>query len=112
MRLLEEMAVFAKVGELGSISGAARILGLPKSSVSRAVSKLETAFGARLVERTTRRVTLTEIGLGLHGHCQKLVMEAQNAEAEIAAYQGHPSGRLRVAVPYSISQVILKPHIP
>jgi DNA-binding transcriptional LysR family regulator len=105
------MAVFAKVGELGSISGAARVLELPKSSVSRAVSKLESAFGARLVERTTRRVTLTEIGHGLHAHCQKLVLEAKNAEAEIAAYQGHPSGRLRVASPHSISQVILKSHV-
>lgn len=112
MRLLPEMAIFAKVGELGSISGAARVLQLPKSSVSRAVSKLEASFGARLVERTTRRVTLTEVGRGLHGHCQKLVTEAENAEAEIAAHQGHPSGRLRVASPNSISQVILRPNIP
>jgi DNA-binding transcriptional LysR family regulator len=112
MRHLEEMAVFAKVGELGSISGAARALGLPKSSVSRAVAKLESAFGARLVERTTRRVSMTEIGRSLHAHCQKMVLEAENAEAEIAAYQGHPSGRLRVSAPQSISQVILKAHIP
>ena len=106
------MAVFAKVGELGSISGAARALGLPKSSVSRAVAKLESAFAARLVERTTRRVTLTEIGRSLHAHCQKMVVEAENAEAEIAAYQGHPSGRLRVSAPYSISHIILKTHVP
>jgi len=112
MRLLAEMAIFAKVGELGSISGAARILELPKSSVSLAVSKLEAAFGARLVERTTRRLTLTEIGLGLHAHCQKLVIEAENAEAEIAAHQGHPSGRLRVSSPHSVSHFILKSHIP
>jgi len=110
-RYLEEMAIFAKVGELGSISGAARALGLPKSSVSRAVSKLEAAFSARLIERTTRRVTLTEIGRGLHGHCLKMVAEAENAEAEIAAYQGHPSGRLRVSSPSSISHVVLKSHL-
>jgi len=112
MRHLEEMAVFAKVGELGSISAAARALGLPKSNVSRAVSKLESAFSARLVERTTRKVTLTEIGRALHAHCLNLVAEAHNAEAEIAAYQGHPSGRLRVAAPYSIGHVVLKPSIP
>lgn len=112
MRLLPEMAIFAKVGELASISAAARVLGLPKSSVSRAVSKLEAAFEARLVERSTRRLTLTEIGLGLLAHCQKLVIEAENAEAEIAAYQGHPSGRLRIASPSSIGQLILKANIP
>jgi DNA-binding transcriptional LysR family regulator len=112
VRHLEEMAIFAKVGELGSISGAARALRLPKSSVSRAVSKLEAAFAARLVERTTRRVTLTEIGRSLHGHCLKMVSEAENAEAEIAAYQGHPSGRLRVSSPSSIGHVILKANLP
>jgi DNA-binding transcriptional LysR family regulator len=108
---LGEMAVFAKVGELGSISGAARALGLPKSSVSRAVAKLEAAFAARLVERSTRRLALTEIGRALHEHCQKMVAEARNAEAEIAAYQGHPSGLLRVASPNTIGRQILGPNI-
>ena len=112
IRYLEEMAVFAKVGELGSISGAARSLGLPKSSVSRAVAKLESAFAARLIERTTRRVSLTEIGRSLHAHCLKMVTEAENAEAEIAAYQGHPSGRLRISAPPAISHMILKPFVP
>ena len=112
MRHLEEMAVFAKVGDLGSMSGAARALGLPKSSVSRAVAKLETAYAARLVERTTRKVTLTEIGRALHAHCSRMVEEVANAEAEIAAYQGTPSGRLRVAAPYSLGHVILKRNMP
>jgi DNA-binding transcriptional LysR family regulator len=111
MRHLEEMAVFAKVGELGSISGAARALSLPKSSVSRAVARLEAAYKARLVERTTRKVTLTEIGEALHAHCRAMVAEAENAEAEIAAYQGHPSGLLRVAAPTTIGRNILGPHI-
>ncbi|HEX8401893.1 MAG TPA: LysR family transcriptional regulator [Allosphingosinicella sp.] len=111
-RNLEEMAVFAKVGELGSISGAARALGLPKSSVSRAVAKLERTFEARLVERTTRRLNLTEIGRALHAHCQKMVAEVRNAEAEIAAYQGHPSGLLRVASPNTIGRQVLGPNIP
>lgn len=106
------MAVFAAVGDLGSISAAARTLGMPKSSVSRAVARLEEAFQARLVHRTTRRVALTEIGAALHAHCRNMVGEAQNAEAEIAAYQGHPSGRLRVASPYSIGHLILRDNVP
>jgi DNA-binding transcriptional LysR family regulator len=111
MRHLEEMAIFARVGDLGSISGAARALGLPKSSVSRAVARLESAYAARLVERTTRKVTLTEIGQALHAHCRRMVAEADNAEAEIAAYQGHPSGRLRVSAPYAIGHLILRDHV-
>lgn len=112
LTLLSEMAIFAAVGDLQSISAAARHLRTPKSSVSRAVARLESAFAARLVERTTRRITLTEIGRALHAHCKKMVSEAENAEAEIAAYQGHPSGRLRVSAPYSIGHMILKEHIP
>lgn len=112
MRLLEEMAIFAKVGETGTISGAARALGLPKSTVSRAVAKLEASFSARLVERSTRSVTLTEIGRALHAHCLNLVAEAENAEAEVAAHQGHPSGRLRVAAPHSLGHVVLRPYLP
>ena len=111
VRHLEEMAVFAKVGDLGSISGAARALGLPKSSVSRAVTRLEAAFAARLIERTTRRISLTEIGEALHAHCRRMVAEAESAEAEIAAYQGTPSGLLRVAAPNTIGRNILGPHI-
>jgi len=111
VRNLEEMAIFAKVGDLGSISGAARALGLPKSSVSRAVARLEIAFAARLVERSTRRVSLTEIGRALHAHCRAMAAEAENAAAEIAAYQGHPSGLLRVASPTTVGRNILGPHL-
>ena len=110
-RNLEEMAVFAKVGDLESISGAARALGLPKSTVSRAVARLEAAYKARLVERTTRKVALTEIGRALHAHCRRMVSEVDNAEAEIAAYQGHPSGRLTVASPAVIGYAVLRPHL-
>jgi DNA-binding transcriptional LysR family regulator len=112
LRHLEEMAIFAKVGELGSVSAAGRALKLPKSTVSRAVSKLEAVFAARLVERTTRGLNLTELGRALHAHCRNLVSEAQNAEAEIAAYQGNPRGRLRVAAPYALGHMVLKNSLP
>jgi DNA-binding transcriptional LysR family regulator len=112
VRNLEEMAIFARVGDLGSISGAARALGLPKSSVSRAVARLETGFAARLVERSTRQVRLTEIGRALHAHCRAMVAEAENAAAEIAAYQGHPSGLLRIAAPATVGRNILGPQLP
>jgi DNA-binding transcriptional LysR family regulator len=106
------MAIFAKVGELESMSAAARALALPKSTVSRAVARLESVYGARLVERTTRRLSLTEIGRSFHGHCLKMVAELDNAEAEIAAYQGHPSGQLRIAVPHSLGRHVVGPNMP
>jgi DNA-binding transcriptional LysR family regulator len=112
LRNLQEMAVFARVGQLGSISGAARALGMPKSSVSRAVSRLEQAYGARLIERTTRQVSLTEIGRALHAHCLRMVAEAEEADAEIAAYQGNPSGRLRVAMPTAVGYQMLGSALP
>lgn len=112
MRHLEEMAIFAKVGELGSMSATARALGLPKSTVSRAVARLEGAYQARLIERTTRRLTLTEIGRSFHLHCVAMVAELENAEAEIAAYQGHPSGLLRVAAPHSLGRHVVGPNMP
>jgi DNA-binding transcriptional LysR family regulator len=112
MKHLQEMAIFARVGSLGSISGAARALGLPKSSVSRAVSRLEQAYGARLVERTTRQVSLTEIGRALHVHCLRMVAEVDDADAEIAAYQGHPTGLLRVAMPNAVGQQLLGSTLP
>jgi DNA-binding transcriptional LysR family regulator len=111
VRHLEEMAVFAKVGDVLSISGAARALGLPKSSVSRAVARLEASYEARLIERTTRSLRLTEIGAALHEHCRAMVAEADNAEAEIAAYQGHPSGLLRIAAPTTVGRNILGPQL-
>jgi DNA-binding transcriptional LysR family regulator len=111
LRHLQEMAIFAKVGELASISAAARALGLPKSTVSRAVAKLEAGFSARLVERTTRKLALTEIGRAFHEHCLSLVAEAENAEAEVAAYQGTPSGLLRIASPNMIGRHIVGPFL-
>jgi DNA-binding transcriptional LysR family regulator len=112
MRQLADLATFAKVGALGSISAAGRALEMPKSSVSRAVTRLEKAYGARLIERTTRAVVLTEIGRRLHGHCLAMVDEVANAEAEVAAYQGHPAGLLKVAVHYTIGRHVIGPNLP
>lgn len=112
MRHLADLATFAKVGELGSISAAGRALDMPKSSVSRAVTRLEKAYGARIIERTTRAVVLTEIGQRLHGHCLAMVDEVANAEAEVAAYQGHPAGLLKVAAQYTIGRHVIGPNVP
>jgi LysR family transcriptional regulator, transcriptional activator for aaeXAB operon len=96
MQRIDAFAIFAKVGELGSISGAARALGIPKANVSRAVAKLETDYKVALIERTTRRVVLTEIGRKLHNRCDRLLAEVEATDAEIAAFRGDPAGKLRI----------------
>src|SRR5689334_11177483 len=96
MNRIEALTVFAKVAELGSISGAAQALRLPKASVSRAVTGLESDYGVSLVERSTRGIALTEAGQKLQKSCERLLKEMEAVEVEMANYRGEPSGRLRV----------------
>lgn len=107
MQHVETFAIFAKVGELGSISGAARALGMPKANVSRAVSRLEAAYKVSLIDRTTRRVRLTEVGQTFQARCLRVLEEMDEAEAELAAHRGHPSGVLRVGCPGDVGRDLL-----
>jgi DNA-binding transcriptional LysR family regulator len=107
---LNAFIIFAKVGELGSISAAARALGLPKVKVSRAVSGLEANYNVKLIVRTTRSVTLTEVGQTLHARCLSVREEVQEAEAEVAAHRGQPAGTLRIGCPGDIAPG-LTPHL-
>lgn len=83
---------------------------MPKANVSRAVARLETDYGVALVERTTRRILLTEIGKKLHERCYRLLAEIEAANAEIANYRGEPSGTLRIGCPSSVA-VNIAPHL-
>ena len=74
---LSGMAVFAQVVEAQSFTGAARRLGLSKAAVSKQVSKLEERLGARLLNRTTRRLSLTEVGAAFYERCARIVAEAE-----------------------------------
>ncbi|OYU93365.1 MAG: LysR family transcriptional regulator [Burkholderiales bacterium PBB5] len=103
MEHLNAFIIFAKVGELGSISAAARALGLPKVRVSRAVSGLEAVYKVKLLDRTTRSVTLTEVGRTLHARCLHVREEVEEAEAEVAAHRGQPAGTLRIGCPGDIA---------
>lgn len=94
-----EIAIFAKVVQAGSFIGAARELGLPKSTVSRKVNQLEERLGARLLQRTTRTLSLTEVGRIYFQHAARLVAEAEDAELSVARLQEVPRGLLRVAAP-------------
>jgi DNA-binding transcriptional LysR family regulator len=97
---LAGMNVFARVVEAKSFSAAAERLGLSKSLVSRHVSALEASLGAKLLNRSTRRLSLTEAGSVFYGHCARIVQEAELAEESLALTQSEPAGVVKVtAVP-------------
>ena len=108
-RDLNDTLVFAKVVERGSFTDAAKVLGLPKTTVSRKVSELEARLGARLLNRTTRRLGLTEAGAVYHGHSLRIAQELDDAEQAVHQLQGSPCGWLRISAPYSIGILWIAP---
>lgn len=93
---LTAMSVFARVVETKSFSAAAAKLGTSKARVSRQVSALETSFSVKLLNRSTRRLSLTDAGAVLYEHCARIVKEAELAEERITRAQSEPAGAVRV----------------
>lgn len=104
--------VFARVVDCASFTRAADSLGLPRSSVSAAVQMLETRLGARLLNRTTRRVSVTEDGAVFYERCVRLLSDMEEAEDLFRNAGGRPSGRLRVDVPGRIGRLVIAPALP
>lgn len=100
---LSDLRAFARIAELGSISGAARALRMPKSSVSRSLVRLEVAVGMVLVERSTRHLRLTDAGLLLQRHARRILDDVGEAENAISGLVGQPRGDLRVSVPFTFA---------
>jgi DNA-binding transcriptional LysR family regulator len=96
---LSAMRTFRRVVELGSFTAAARSLSLSKAAVSKQVGELEGHLGATLIHRTTRRLSVTEVGNAYFERCQRLLDEFEAAEAEVRNLQAEPSGSLRLSVP-------------
>ena len=97
MEDLKRMAVFAAVVQHGSMSGAARALGMSTSAVSQQVRKLESDGGVTLLHRSTRKLALTEAGQRYHARCAAMWAAAEQARAELAASRDAPSGELRMS---------------
>ncbi|MFZ1426688.1 MAG: LysR family transcriptional regulator, partial [Geminicoccaceae bacterium] len=112
MDRLQSMAVFVRVAEQGSFSLAARQLGISKSAVSKHVTALEERLGVRLLNRTTRRLALTEVGAVYRDYCAKVVQDADDADLAAAQHSDQPRGRLRVSAPMSFGILHLGPLIP
>jgi DNA-binding transcriptional LysR family regulator len=109
MMKLEGLAAFTAVADAGSISEAARRLGLPKSVISERLVELERTLGGRLAQRTTRKLSLTEDGLAFLPRARRILQEAQDGRDEFAERRGELSGPLRLSAPISFGCLHLAP---
>ncbi|MDC3960010.1 LysR family transcriptional regulator [Polyangium jinanense] len=100
---LDEIIVFTTIVELGSFSAASARLGIPKSTASRRISDLEARVGARLLQRTTRKLSLTDVGRVYYEHCSRIVAELEEAHLAVTQLQSTPRGLLRVTTPLTFS---------
>ncbi|HZJ62479.1 MAG TPA: LysR family transcriptional regulator [Kofleriaceae bacterium] len=96
---LNEITVFTRVVQAGSFTAAARVLEMPKSTVSRKVAELEERLNARLLQRTTRKLSLTDAGRTYFDYGVRIVNEIEAAESAVGSLQGKPRGLLRVTAP-------------
>lgn len=109
MDRLTEMEAFAAVVDHGGFTDAARKLGISKSAVSKHVSSLEARLGARLLNRTTRRVSPTEVGLVYYDRARRVLTDAGEADRIVTAMQSAPSGVLRLSVATDFGVTLLSP---
>src|SRR5467141_4115785 len=101
---LNNLYFFVKVVDFGSYTAAAKALGLQTSKLSRRIAALETELGVRLINRTTRRLSLTEAGKTFHRHCLALLEEAQAAKDAMSQILASPQGLVRLSCPTGLLQ--------
>lgn len=109
MDRFEAMQVFCKVIEVGSFAGAAERLDLSTSAVSRQIAQLENLLNARLLNRTTRRLSLTENGRAYYERCQQLLADLAETEEMVSTHTANPRGTLRLTAPISFGATHLAP---
>ncbi len=102
MRDLNDLYYFVQVVEHGGFSPAGRVLGIPKSKLSRRIALLEQRLGVRLLQRSTRRFAVTEMGQAYYAHCKAMVVEADAAQSVIDSARDEPCGTVRVSCPIAL----------
>ena len=106
------MVIFAAVVDAKSFSEAARRMGLSKGAVSKAVTHLEKSIGARLLNRTTRSMSVTEAGAEFYTHCARIVEEYEQARHSVGRFHSAPRGLLRVSAPVAFGTLHIAPALP
>lgn len=109
--MLNDMALYVEVVKARSFRGAAQVLGMPNSTLSRRISLLEKAIGLRLLQRTTRKLEMTEAGLIYYERCRRIVDEARLAHEQLGGMLAQPSGELRISLPVDFANIYLASHI-
>lgn len=109
---LTSLRLFVRVVELQSFSEVARRAGVTPATISKHISSLETAVGARLINRTTRRLFITDAGHRLYEHCVRVLQELDSAESELAEIKGEPAGPLHVTAPLMFGLRRISPRLP
>ena len=104
MQDLNDLYYFAMVVDHGGFAAAERALGIPKSRLSRRISQLETDLGVRLLQRSTRRFAVTDVGTSVYRHAQTMLAEAQAARDVVDRLSATPRGVVRVSMPVSLAQ--------
>ncbi|PHV09670.1 LysR substrate-binding domain-containing protein [Chitinimonas sp. BJB300] len=112
MQDLNDLHYFARVVEAGGFAAAGRVIGIPKSRLSRRIAGLESRLGVRLLQRTTRKLALTEVGELYYQQCQVMLQAAEAADEAVTLLSAVPRGRLRVSCPVSLLQDMLADLIP
>jgi len=112
MQDLNDLYYFAMVVDHGGFAAAERALGIPKSRLSRRISQLETDMGVRLLQRSTRRFAVTDVGMSVHRHAQTMLAEAQAAREVVDRLSAEPRGLVRASVPVSLAQMQLPKLLP
>lgn len=112
MDRLQSMRVFATVVETGSFVRAAEHLQLSATATSRYVAELEKFLGAQLLQRSTRRLNLTEVGANYYDRCRLILADVEEAEAQAATAEAQPKGLLRISLPHSLGLRYIAPLMP
>ena len=109
---LNDVRAFARVADLESVSAAGRALSLPKSTVSRSLSRLEADVGAMLIDRSTRHLRLTDAGVLFRPYANRILADVDEAGTALDSFAGVPRGTLRVSAPFTFVVAIVSPMLP
>ena len=112
MQDLNDLYYFAMVVDHGGFAAAERALGIPKSRLSRRISQLESDLGVRLLQRSTRRFAVTDVGTSVYRHAQTMLAEAQAAREVVDRLSAEPRGVVRVSVPVGFAQQLMPALLP